>query len=344
MRVALVVPQNERMLMHRVRGSGVYASNLIKSLRKNYPRDSFFICSSNNIPDVDIVHYLYFEPFFRTLPIIKKNKTVVTVHDLIPFVFPKDFPAGIKGNINWFFQRLALKNCDAIITDSDSSKKDILKYTGVKEEKVDVVYLAADTIFKEDKSQNSRIKKKYGLPEKFALYVGDVTWNKNLPRILEAIKDKNIPLVLVGKALTREDFDKQNPWNQDLLKVKDFIKDNSKIHVLGFVENNDLVGLYNAATVFVMPSLYEGFGLPVLEALSCGCPVVTSKAGSIPEVAGDAAYYVDAKNINSIANGIEDVYSNDGLMNRLSEKGFLQAKKFSWRKTAELTFKVYQSL
>lgn len=345
MRVALIVPDSERSLMHRVRGSGVYADNLISSLKKYSSKDTFIKCSFKNVPkNVDIIHFLYFEPFFRTLPLIKKNKTVVTVHDLIPLVFPKNFPVGIKGSIKWKLQKAALRNCDAIITDSQCSKKDIFKYTGIDEQKVNVAYLAAEQNFKKNNSSNSAIKKKYNLPDKFVLYVGDVTWNKNLPNLIEAVDKKNLPLVLVGKALVADKFDKNNPWNQDLLKVQNLTENNINIFRLGFVENEDLVDLYNAATVFAMPSLYEGFGLPILEAMSCGCPVVTTKQGSIPEIAGNAAFYIDSYDVNSIAKGINEVFSRENLQKELSKKGLDQAKKFSWEKTAEETIAVYKKV
>lgn len=342
MKVAIVVPGSERALMHRVRGSGVYASNLTEALKRNYPNDSFVVCTSKNIPQADITHFLYFEPFFRTLPIFKKNKTVVTVHDLIPFVFPKNFPIGIKGNMKWQVQRFALNNCDAIITDSEASKKDIERYAGVGENKINVVYLAAGDNFRK-KSKASNIRKKYGLPDKFVLYVGDVTWNKNLPRLMEAALEKGLPLVMVGKALITKNFDRKNPWNQDLLKVQKIAK-NKNIFILGFIEDNDLIDLYNSARVFAMPSLYEGFGLPVIEAMSCGCPVVTSKKGSLEEIAGNAAYYVDPYSKDSIAKGVSEVFFNNSLNSKLSQKGLEEAERFSWRKTAGDTHSVYKKL
>ena len=186
------------------------------------------------------------------------------------------------------------------------------------------------------------IREKYKLPEKFVLYVGDVTWNKNLPRLIEAIKKINLTLVMVGSALVQKEFDHLNPWNQDLLKVQKQVENDKRIIRLGFIPTKDLVALYNLAAVFVMPSIYEGFGLPILEAMSCGCPVVTTKEGSVPEVAGSAAYYVDAYDINDIANGIGEVYFNQKLQKELSQKGVMQAKNFSWEKTAGETMNVYE--
>jgi glycosyltransferase involved in cell wall biosynthesis len=339
--------KSQNLLAHRVRGTGFYIENLKKSLLKYYPENkySFFIRGEKILNDIDLVHYPYFEPFFLTLPFFKKQKTVVTVHDLTPLVFKKYFPVGIKGNINWQIQKLAMKSADAIITDSESSRKDIIKYTGISSSKVHTVYLAAGEEFGKFQIPNSKfqmLKEKYNLPEKFVLYVGDVTWNKNLPRLVEAVRKINVTLVMVGSALDQKKIDHSNPWNQDLLRVLGATLDDKRFIRLGFVSTEDLVDIYNLATVFVMPSLYEGFGLPILEAMSCGCPVIVTKEGSIPEIVGDSGYYVDAFNINEIANGIGEVYFNEKLQKELSEKGLKEAKEFNWKKTARNTVAVYK--
>ena len=244
-------------------------------------------------------------------------------------------------------QKYALRKANAIITDSNSSKRDILKYIGVSGDNVKVVYLAAGENFRRLKSNQSEtelIQKKYNLPEKFVLYVGDVTWNKNLPRLIDAVKQINIPLVMVGKSLVSEDFDKNNPWNADLLKMQEKSNKDDNIIRLGFIDEMELVQVYNLATVFIMPSLYEGFGLPILEAMACGCPVITTKEGSLEEVAGDAAFYVDGYDVESISSGIKKVFSDEALQKELSIKGLIIAEKFSWKNTALETAKVYKEV
>jgi len=348
--------KNSELLQHRVRGTGFYIENLSRALLKYFPENKYiFFAQHQNgagftrgekLPkNIDLVHYPYFEPFFLTLPVFKKYKTVVTVHDLTPLVFKKYFPVGIRGNIKWSIQKLSLKSANAIITDSESSKKDIVKFTGISQDKVRAVYLAASEMFKPNKNTLllHRIKVKYDLPDRFVLYVGDVTWNKNLPRLIEAIKKINVTLVMAGSALVQNDFDRSNAWNQDLLKVQKMVENDKRIIRLGFVPTEDLVSIYNLATVFAMPSLYEGFGLPILEAMSCGCPVVTTKEGSLIEIAGDAAYSVDAYSIDSIVNGIGEVFFSSKVQNGLSEKGLVQAKKFAWKKTAKDTMRIYRS-
>ena len=343
-------------LQHRVRGTGFYLKNLQASLEKYYPENKYMYFDRGDLlpKEIDVAHYPYFEPFFLTLPIFSRNKTVVTVHDLTPLVFPKQFPPGLKGSIRWQFQKFSLKSMAAIISDSESSKRDIVKFTGISDSKVHVIYLAAGEEFKRINNPPSgeagkglmikKIRNKYGLPEKFVLYVGDATWNKNLPRLIQAIGKINVPIVMVGKALVDKYFDKYNPWNQDLVRIHDLASNNSNIIRLGFVSNEELVLLYNMATVFAMPSIYEGFGLPVLEAMVCGCPVVTSKEGSLPEIAGEVCKYVDAYDIDSIASGISEVFNNKNLQQELSKKGLAQAKKFSWRKTATETINVYKEV
>lgn len=332
---------------HKVRGVGFYLENLKRALLK-YDKENeykFFVAGENIGQDVDVVHFPYFEPFFLALPIYKKHKTVVTVHDLTPIVFPDVFPRGIKGELKWQMQRFALKKANGIITDSECSEKDVIKFIGARESKIDVVYLAAGEEFEvleQNEKDITALRKKYNLPDKFVLYVGDVTWNKNLPRLIDAIQTTNIPLVMIGKSLVNESYDKNNPWNHDLARVQELVINDKNIIRLGFVDTNDLVSIYNIATLFVMPSLYEGFGLPILEAMSCGCPVITTKEGSLKEVAGSAAYFVDGYNLKAIANGIEEVFNNKSLQDELRNKGFENIKKFSWEKTSKKTIEAYR--
>src|SRR3989338_8382569 len=354
--------KNGHYLQHRVRGTGFYLRNLQASLEKYYPENKYIYFNKGDSleKDIDVVHYSYFEPFFLTLPVFSKNKTVVTVHDLTPFVFPEQFPSGLRGNIKWQIQKFALKNANAIISDSESSKKDIIRFAGISPSKIYIAYLAAGEEFKRINDEASlptpergnggqglmikEIRKRYGLPEKFVLYVGDVTWNKNLPRLIEAVKKISVPLVMVGNALVQTDVDMGNPWNKDFDKVLGLVDGDNRIIRLGFVSKEEFGLLFNIATVFTMPSLYEGFGLPVLEAMSCGCPVIISREGSLAEIAGNACYYIDPYDIDSIAGGINEVFKSKNLQQELSEKGLIQSRKFTWNKTAKETISVYKSI
>lgn len=330
---------------HRVRGTGFYLQHLQDALVKYFPQNEYrFFTQKEGIPtDVDLVHYPYFDPFFVTLPLFSKTKTVVTVHDLTPLVFPKEFPSGIKGKLRWQVQKRLLKLTNGIITDSDSSKKDIVKFVEYPEKKITTVYLAAGEEFKViSKSKAQAQISKFQLPRRFALYVGDATWNKNLPRLIEAAVLAGVPLVMVGKALAGDErIDDTNPWTKDLRKTLAYAQEHKNFHRLGFVTMEELVALYNSATLFIMPSLYEGFGLPILEAMACGVPVITTSEGSLAEVGGSAAFYTEAYNTKIISESIQTLWWDEKLQKELSKRGLIHAQQFSWKKTAEETIKAY---
>lgn len=349
MKIAIdITPIKGDLKGHKVRGVGFYLEYLKRSLLKFYPNNEYVFFSQGEgfSGKVDLVHYPYFEPFFVTLPFFEKQKRIITVHDLTPLVFPTHFPAGIRGNLSWQIQKLNLKRSEGIITDSFASERDIVEIAGISKSKISVAYLAAADEFKqlEKGKWQKEITEKYNLPDKFILYVGDVTWNKNLPRLIQAVKATNIPLVLVGKAIVDHNFDHENPWNKDLVEVQKLTESDSNFIKLGFVPTDDLVYLYNLATLFVMPSVYEGFGLPVLEAMQCGCPVVTTIGGSLEEVGGDAAYVIDGYDKKDISNGLEEVFSSKDLRESLIENGLNHAKKFTWKKTAEKTIEAYKKV
>jgi glycosyltransferase involved in cell wall biosynthesis len=331
---------------HKIRGVGFYLEYLKQSLLENFPQHTYIFFTNNNEleKDIDIVHYPYFDPFFLTLPSSFKYKTVITVHDLTPLVFPQHFPAGIKGKLKWHLQKSRLKKADAIIADSNASKKDIMNIVGIAQDKVSIAYLAAGKDFVRLKDQAKNVLEKYTLPEKFVLYVGDITWNKNVPNLVKAMKIANLPLVMVGKSLIAKDFDRANPWNKDLVEVQSLVENEKNIFMLGFVPTEDLVALYNVATVFVFSSVYEGFGLPVLEAMQSGCPVITTQGGSLKEVAGEAAAFVNGNDREDIAKKVKNVFESTALQKTLREKGLQQAKKFTWKQTAEATVKVYEKV
>lgn len=327
---------------YKTQGSGYYVRHLKDALLRYASEHEYvFFSIGQKVPNnVDVVHFTSFNPFLRTIPLLNLKNTVITVHDLIPLLFPKNFPAGLKGKFVWKMNKTILRMARSIITDSNASKADIKKILGMKENKIYSIPLAASDEFKVV-SQEKRFSliKKLSLPEKFILYVGDATWNKNLPRIAQAVKQTQIPLVLVGKIFD-ENRD-SNIWNRSYHDFEKIIEKNAQFIKLGFVDSNDLVTLYNTAQALLMPSLYEGFGLPVLEAMSCGCPVITSKRGSLSEVAGTAAVFVDPEDENDVKSAIERVVTDKVLRKKLSEKGFKNSERFSWKKAAEETIRVY---
>lgn len=341
--------------LHKIRGVGAYINMLVENLPKFDARNEYVFVEDKNFPsDIDLIHYPYFDPFFITLPSKFHTKTIVTVHDLTPLVFPEHFPPGIKGRIKWIIQKSRLKKVDLVIADSECSKKDLERLVGLEESKVKVVYLAVDEKFKKleiARPERSRggnwkleIQKRFSLPESFLLYVGDATWNKNLPRLISAVRQTKYQLVLVGKVWGVRDVGdiSDNLWNDDFRKVLLGIANDNQFIRLGFVPDEDLVRIYNLATALIMPSIYEGFGLPILEAMNCGCPVICSRGGSLSEVAGNAVLYVDPKSEESIKEGIERIFSESKLRDELSKKGFEQAKKFSVEKMMRNLINVYE--
>lgn len=342
MRVAIDI--SKLHTFSKPRGIGVYAKNLYDSLKK-YTKIDIKLVENNTNDKFDLIHYPYFDFFRPTLPLIKKNPTVVTIHDVIPLLFPQHYPPGIKGKINLFRQKLALKNVLGIIAPSSSTKSDIVKILKINPDKIFTVFEAPSEDFKkiEDVSKLNFIRNKYELPEKFALFIGSVNWNKNLINLTQACLDLNLNLVLIGN-----DF--KNQKNLDHPELKSFANFLDKfgnhplIKMIGFVEGEDLVVVYNLAQVLLLPSFYEGFGLPILEAQACGVPVVTSNISSMPEIGGDGAIYVDPTSSNDIFFKLKKVLEDANLRSSLVEKGFANAKIYSWKKTAKETQKVYEKI
>jgi len=328
------------------RGVGKYTAQLLTALRTSKKVKVVEIKDNFPLPTVDLIHYPFFDFYFLTLPLIKKKKTVVTIHDCTPLVFPKYYPVGIKGKLKLGLQKLSLKSVAAVLADSETSKKDIVRFLGVSEKKIYVTYLAADKIYRKLPREDkwiALIRKRCQLPGRFLLYVGDINYNKNLPCLIKAFKELNLEdcsLVLVGKAF-------KNPRLKEAREIMELVKElglKEKVRILGFVPDGDLVKIYNLAQLFCFPSLYEGFGLPLLEAMSCGCPVLASNAGSLPEVAGEAAFLVEPTSAQRIAEGIKMVLENEKLREKLITAGLERVKEFSWAKTAQKTIAVYQEV
>jgi len=332
--------------LSQTRGIGVYTSSLINELRliptieiEEIKKDTFS-CKA------DIVHYPFFDFFFLTLPLIKKGKTVVTIHDCTPLVFPDHYPPGIKGRIKFLIQKMSLRGTDAIITDSQNSKNDIKKYLLTPTDKIFVIPLAATEGIASVRNEKvlKEIRKKYLLPEEFVLYVGDVNYNKNLPNLVRACRLSRISLVLAGKKTDDKRLEAANTEEEPLVELNKLINEGTDVIRLGFVDKKDLAVLYSLATVYCQPSLYEGFGLQILEAMKCGCPVVTSNVSSLPEIAQDAAVLVNPEEVEKISEGIIRCWKDKKFRTEIIKKGFRQAEKFSWSKTALQTVKVYEKV
>lgn len=326
---------------HSARGMGVYTRNLIKNLNSV---DSFlFSENKDKLKKYGLLHYPYFDLFFRTLPVKKIAKTIVTIPDTIALLYPKLYPPGIKGKVNYLLQRLALRNVDAIITISETSKKDIVRLLDIAPEKIFVTKLAGNfEVRKASTMELVDIRNKYKLPSEFVLYIGDVNWNKNVVRLIKAVKKINKTLVIVGKNAVNTDYDKTHIENAPLKEIQEKYGEDRQILRLGFVEDEDLGVIWQLASVYCMPSLYEGFGLSIVEAMDAGVPVVCSRTQALVEVAGEGASYFDPYSVEDIAAKLKEIITNKHLRKSLILKGKRKAKEYSWKKTARETMEVYK--
>lgn len=353
---------------HAVRGVGFYTRNLISVSEKHGSkkvqiRGVDFAKSKDELSSYDVVHYPYFDLFFRTLPMKKLTRTVVTIHDVTPLVYPKNYPAGIRGRVSFWMQKLSLKTVSAVITDTEASKKDIVRFLGVPEEKISVVHLAPANRGRVigDKAILAGVREKYHLPSKFALYVGDVNYNKNVAGLVKACSKNNLTLVVVGKQAKNLDrgsnlrdlkgpmdgvrflLGKDHPEEAHYGELLDLFEKHDVLR-LGFVEEQDLISIYNLATVYCQPSFYEGFGLPPLEAMMCDCPVVASRTQALVEVCDGAALFFDPKDINDMSDKIKKVVTDSLKRGQLIKRGRDLVTKYSWKKVVKDTIRVYEKV
>jgi glycosyltransferase involved in cell wall biosynthesis len=286
---------------------------------------------------IDIVHSLHY-----SFPVITLGaKKFVTIHDMTFFKFP-EYHEILKRYFFRIFIHLAAKMADRIITPSESTAKDFALFTNAQKDKISVIHLGSvnwpTSSFPRKKTEI--VKKKYEIKGEYLLYVGMIEPRKNVPNLILAYEklskvNKNYHLVIVG----------QKGWGYgELFKLIDDFKLQDRIIFTGFVEGEDKFSLIKGAKAFVYPSMYEGFGLPVLEALSLGVPTVTSNASSLPEVAGEAALLVDPTNVDELYVAIKKLLDDKKIYQELKQKAVLQAAKFSWTRTAEKTIKVYHSI
>lgn len=252
------------------------------------------------------------------------TKQIITVHDLIPLVIPESTKL-LKYYYSIILPRL-LKVSDAIFVDSESTKKDIEKYYPEVDKPIHVKYLGynSDVFRMGDNINIEKVRSKYELQNtEYLLVVGECRAYKNTTAVIQAfslLPSKNIKLVIVGKL---------NKSDKDIHSIpKDFgVQD--RVKFLGYVSNEDLATLYQGATAFIFPSLYEGFGLPLLEAMACGCPIAASNTSSIPEVSGSAAVYFDPHDIDDMAKVISDLLASESLQSRCRALGLERVKSFS---------------
>lgn len=333
-----------------IRGVGYYTTHLIDALQTEIKKNKEFRGWSiklikKNITTksgkYDLVHYPFFDPFTLTLKIDKYIPTIVTVHDLIPREFKKQFPVGLKGEIKWLIQKNLLKKVDSIITVSDYSKKIINQIIKYPLKKIYTTHLAADSSFKpiNDQIKLKKVKEKYNLPDKFVLFIGDINWNKNVPNLVKACLEANYPLVIVGSSAVKQNIP-IHPWTKDIHWVQS--QNSPNLIKTGFVPDEELPIFYNLATVYCQPSFAEGFGLPLTQAMQSGCPVAYSQTSCLPEIMSQNGISFDPYSITSIKKALSKYWKNSKIRQQYSQKALKYVKKFNWSSTAKNTLAVYK--
>lgn len=355
-----------RYIQDHFPGIGRYTYNLIDALARVAPDETFVVLHNpalrNTRYDVDALgRYANIEmrrvdvPTFSVreqfqlptsgvrlfhcpyyiMPYVSRVPSVVTLFDLIPLRAPDD---PFSPRVRLFFRlavSLAARTAVRIIAPSAAARDDLTALLGVPREKITVIPLAADARFvPRPAAEISRVREKYSLPAEYVLSVGINKPHKNLTTLIDAwqsMQHAQRTLVIAGA------WDARYPIEQ-----KD--AGQAAIQFIRNVDNADLPALYSGAAVFVMPSLYEGFGLPLLEAMACGAPVVCSNAASLPEVVGDAALLVNPRDVGEIAGTIQRVLSDAALRDELRAKGIARAAQFTWERAAREALRVYESV
>ncbi len=264
--------------------------------------------------------------------------TVLTIHDLIFKLFPEHHK-----KLNYYFLNLAVplfvRRADAIIAVSQATKNDLMRHYGTPDHKITVVHEAAAPHFRVvPPSEVARVRAKYDLPERFLLSVGTIEPRKNLTRLVEALAnlrkdDRNLSLVVVGS--------KGWMYDEFFAKVEE-LGLQSAVRMLGFVPDEDLPAVFRAATIYVMASVYEGAGLPLLEAMACGVPVVSSRESSLPELGADVPRYFNPYDVENMTEVLRLVLTDEPLRAHLAAQGPLRAGRFSWQRAARETLDVYE--
>jgi glycosyltransferase involved in cell wall biosynthesis len=284
---------------------------------------------------LDLIHFPAFPP-----PITCLRPFIWTLHDATPWLFPETMD--LKGRLyyRWIGSHAA-RSSRLVVTDSEDAKQKIAHALNLPQRKVRVVYLGIDATFKRvvDKLLLESVRERYRLPEKFVLAVGTREPRKNLLSLVRAYKrmrranETKLGLVIVGRA----------GWNSNAVESVSGSRD-EHIVLTGFVPLSDLIAIYSLASVFILPSLYEGFGFPPLEAMACGCPVIVSDRGSLPEIVSDAAILIDPESDDSLMSAIRRVEGNQLLREELVRRGLERAKYFSWKAAANKTLDLYHEV
>jgi glycosyltransferase involved in cell wall biosynthesis len=285
---------------------------------------------------------LFHAPHY-VLPPLVRCPSVVTIHDCIHLMFPQYLPNRFAFGYARTSIGLAARRATRVLTVSESSKRDILRFVDTEPDKIDVIYNAYDERFAIDPAEEDvvRVRERYQLQDEFVLYAGNVKPHKNLERLIDSFQIvrkrglDHLKLVMIGDEISKYTALRRAVHHHQLHKY---------VRFLGYLPEETLAVMYRLAGVFVFPSLYEGFGLPPLEAMASGTPVVTSNVSSLPEVTGDAAILVDPYDPEAIANGIYRVLTDEMLRRDLRRKGVARAAQFSWEASVRRVRDIYEEV
>lgn len=282
----------------------------------------------------DLLHVPHFN-----FPLRWKKPLVVTIHDLIYLSYPAAAKSRMAPTYLRFMLNRLAKRPAKILTVSEFTKRELLRiFPGFNERNISVTHEAVSDFFRPlaNDPALSDCRKKYSLGGPFILFVGSLKPHKNLPTLIRAVarlrEQKRLPheLILAGRT---------DGTNKELRRL---LAENSFVRCIGSTSDEELRALYNLAETLVLPSFFEGFGLPVLEAMACGCPVIASRAASLPEVGGEAAFYFDPTRVDALGEVLYNVLTDQNKRNSMKKKGLEQIQQFSWTKTANQTLEVYR--
>jgi len=280
---------------------------------------------------------VFYSPDFVLPPTRRGTRTLLTVHDLSFLYYPDAFVPSLREYLERVVPR-SVARADRVLADSQATCTDLITHFGAPPEKVQVLYSGVDARFcpEKERGEQERLRDKYGIESPYVLSLGTLQPRKNYVRLIKAFA--NLPLanlrlyIAGGRGWLYEDI------------FAEAQKHGDRVHVLGFVDDADLPALYRGAALFAFPSLYEGFGIPPLEAMACGIPVVCSNASSLPEVAGDAALMVDPFDVDALAEAMARALEDTDLQQEMVAKGLAQAEQFTWEKAARQLLGLFKVL
>lgn len=282
---------------------------------------------------------VFFSPYYKA-PIFSPCPTVITIHDITPFIRLENMEYTLQPNaLLMLWSKFMAKRARKIITVSNHSKKNIMNIFKIPEEKIEVVYEGVEDEFRPKvRDEIEKVKMKYGINRKYVLYIGNFEHHKNVDGLIKAYSGlpaelrKEYFLVVGGK-------DEKNSPGIEKLSGELGVREN--IFFPGFIEEDDLPSIYGGAEIFIFPSFYEGFGLPPLEAMACGIPVIASNVSSLPEVVGDAGSLVDPKDIYGLTTAIKELLTDASVRYKMREKGLKRAKLFQAGDTTQKILNVF---